>query len=82
MIHGSSATVNSSLHGHILIWVVPNAKGLSHYFRILSFNDLNFKASKTFENIVEKGENAGTQHFLIFPQCFLSFHEFQLPRII
>ena len=24
---------------------------------------------KTFENIVEKGENAGNQHFLLFPQC-------------
>ena len=22
------------------------------------------------ENIVEKGENAGYQHFLLFPQCF------------
>ena len=22
------------------------------------------------ENIVGKGENAGNQHFLIFPQCF------------
>ena len=24
-----------------------------------------------FENIVGKGENAGNQHFLLFPQCFL-----------
>ena len=23
------------------------------------------------ENIVRKGENAGYQHFLLFPQCFL-----------
>ena len=23
------------------------------------------------ENIVEKGKNAGYQHFLLFPQCFL-----------
>ena len=22
------------------------------------------------QNIVEKGENAGHQHFLLFPQCF------------
>ena len=22
------------------------------------------------ENVVEKGENAGHQHFLLFPQCF------------
>ena len=26
-----------------------------------------------FENIVGKGENAGNQHFLLFPQCFLPF---------
>ena len=28
---------------------------------------------KAFENIVGKGENAGNQHFLLFPQCFLPF---------
>ena len=27
----------------------------------------------TFENIVGKEENAGYQHFLLFPQCFLSY---------
>ena len=25
---------------------------------------------KAFKNNVEKGENAGNQHFLLFPQCF------------
>ena len=25
---------------------------------------------KAFENLVGKGENAGNQHFLLFPQCF------------
>ena len=25
------------------------------------------------ENIVGKGENAGYQHFLLFPQCFQKF---------
>ena len=25
---------------------------------------------KNFENIEGKGENAGNQHFLLFPQCF------------
>ena len=31
-----------------------------------------FKAlkEKPFENIVGKEENAGNQHFLLFPQCF------------
>ena len=34
------------------------------------------KAKKEpFENIVEKEENAGNQHFLLFPQCFLSYPE-------
>ena len=28
---------------------------------------------RPFENIVGKGENAGNQHFLLFPQCFLTF---------
>ena len=26
---------------------------------------------KPFENIEGKGENAGNQHFILFPQCFL-----------
>ena len=30
---------------------------------------------KPFENIVRKRENAGNQHFLLFPQCFLSFQK-------
>ena len=28
---------------------------------------------KPFKNIVGKGVNAGNQHFLLFPQCFLPF---------
>ena len=27
------------------------------------------------ENIVGTGENAGCQHFLLFPQCFLPFQK-------
>ena len=27
------------------------------------------------ENTVEKEENAGNQHFLLFPQCFLVYHK-------
>ena len=30
---------------------------------------------RPFENIVEKKENAGNQHFLLFPQCFSSLHK-------
>ena len=28
---------------------------------------------KSLGNIVGKGENAGNQHFLLFPQCFLPY---------
>ena len=28
---------------------------------------------KHLENTVGKGENAGNQHFLLYPQCFLSY---------
>ena len=40
------------------------------YHTITTFNDPVFGA---FENIVGKGENAGNQHCLLFPQCFLPF---------
>ena len=30
---------------------------------------------KTFENIVGKGENAGNQHFLLFPTMFSTIHK-------
>ena len=33
---------------------------------------------KPFENIVGKGENAGNQHFLLFPQCFLPYQRQEL----
>ena len=30
---------------------------------------------EAFENIVGKGENAGNQHFLVFPQCFVPVYQ-------
>ena len=44
--------------------------GLTLYHTIPTLNDPEKKA---FENIVGKRENAGNQHFLLFPQCFLPF---------
>ena len=45
--------------------------------KLKAFADDNFIATEMMisvydlvENIVEKGENAGYQHFLLFPQCF------------
>ena len=32
---------------------------------------LSTQRENTLENILEKGENAGNQHFLLFPKCFL-----------
>ena len=44
--------------------------------KIIGFN---VPCKAAFENIVGKGENAGSQHFLIFPQCFLLFQGQILP---
>ena len=40
------------------------------YHTVLS--EMTFR-EKPFENIVGKGENAGNQHFLLFPKCFLPY---------
>ena len=46
----------------------------------IAFADDNFNMAKVaklvsnrVENIARKGENAGDQHFLLFPQCFQKF---------
>ena len=58
--------VNSSPNDKILDWS-----------KLKAFADDKIKLAKmmifvfdTTENIVGKGENAGNQHFLLFPQCF------------
>ena len=38
----------------------------------------NNPGNKAFENIVGNGENAGNQHFLLFPHCFSSIPEMYL----
>ena len=40
--------------------------------------DLPALKKNDFENIVGKGENAGHQHFLLFPQCFLPYQRQKL----
>ena len=44
-------------------------------FKVFADDNLNVDQTLKFalrrvENIVGKGENAGNQHFLLFPQCF------------
>ena len=38
-----------------------------------SFRTFDAPGKKSLKNIVGKGENAGHQHFLLFPQCFLPY---------
>ena len=65
---------------HILCLIalnpVPNDKILD-LSKLKAFADNNLNVNKKFkfalgraEKIVGKGENAGYQHFLLFPQCF------------
>ena len=41
--------------------------------KLLPHNPDFSRQQKDFENIVGKGENAGIQHFLLFPQSFLPY---------
>ena len=44
--------------------------GLS--LKLIKTRPLTILKKKPFENVVGKGENAGNQYFLLFPQCFLA----------
>ena len=55
---------------------LPNDKILD-WSKLKAFADDKINVNEVFkiglgkiENIVGKGENAGHQHFLLFPQCF------------
>ena len=55
---------------------LPHDKSL-HWSKLKAFADDKIKVTEKLkillervENIVGKGENAGYQHFLLFPQCF------------
>ena len=52
----------------------------SHMIFTLSHIILNFTNPEEEGNTLGKGENAGIQHFLLFPKCFLflknEFHSF------
>ena len=57
---------------------MPSGSGFSmDYRKILSNNKSDWEKKKKFvlemvENIQRKGENAGNQHFLLFPKYFLT----------
>ena len=48
-------------------WMRPNSK---HKLTTLNNKKIIFFVFDRGENIVGKGENAGNQYFLLFPQCF------------
>ena len=69
---------------------LPNDKILD-WFKLKAFADDKINVIEILkvdlgrvENIVRKGENAGYQHFLLFPQCFpkLSLLELLKVRIV
>ena len=49
--------------------------GVKSYLFTTQSRLLTTSKQRAFENIVGNGENAGYQHFLVFPQCFLPFQE-------
>ena len=49
------------------IWTWPNSKQL----QMTNFTKIMIAVLVKVENIVRKGENAGHQHFLLFPQFVL-----------
>ena len=55
---------------------IPNDKMIDlSKFKAFADDNLNVANKGKFvfdriENVAEKGENAGYQHFLLFPQCF------------
>ena len=62
--------------GHRVFNSLPNDKILD-WSKLSAYADDNMKVTEKLkfvlvrvENIVEKGENAGYQHFLFFPRCF------------
>ena len=58
--------LNSLPHNKILDW--SNLKAFADD-KINVTEKMKFLLERV-ENIVRKGENAGYQHFLLFPQCF------------
>ena len=48
---------------------------IESFYRRQNESDLKLKfVSERIENILGKGENAGYQHFLLFPKCFHKPH--------
>ena len=65
------ATIPKTDFNFLVIFILSSASALNLYqSKIFSFGKGLWRKEKSFENIVGKGENAGTQHFLLFKHCF------------
>ena len=65
------------IHKQLAFNSIPKDKNPRKKSKLKAFTDNRVYVTKNLkfvfwrvENIVEKGENAGYQHFLLFPQCF------------
>ena len=67
LLHPQFLLSNIIFKSHLLVDLTCHGEELALYLTILTFND---PEKETFENIVDKVENAGNQHFLLFPECF------------
>ena len=59
-------SINSLPNGKILDW----SKSTAFAENKLNVTGVTIALYDRVENTVGKGENAGNQHFLLFPQCF------------
>ena len=62
------AFVSGNQHFSLRIFLKSFSQSLTLYHTMTTFDKLE---KKPFENIAGKEENAGNQHFLLFPHCFL-----------
>ena len=68
-------TILLDLHFVIYYNTVPLIAKIN--FCLTLYHTIPTHGKKPFEKIMRKGENAGDQHFLLFPQCFCtSLEEF------
>ena len=58
-----------TLYQATIFWTRPNSKHLQMTTQVLLII-MMISVIGSLENIVEKAENAGYQHFLLFPYCF------------
>ena len=77
-------TIESLPHNNVLVSKLIVSKLKEFLDNMVHAVQMNISVTESIEYIVGKGENAGYQHFLLFPQCFLKtlFQELLNPGIM